>query len=198
MRGEAERPVAHRVPVPCGLPQVAQRNRVQQMARHNGEVGQHVGDAGLGSAEFQLQGGVVGRYDRQQLGEIGATWVAGVGSPGRVQGPGSVLRDGRPAVVPAQPVKQREGEHGALRRPAPPPREIRHRAKQAVIAHQRHQQGVALHLPGERVAGKQRVDALQIRAGRDDHHVPTPGGRGGTGDGQQQREAGDRATHAQV
>ena len=52
-----------------------------------------------------------------------------------------------------------------------PPRIVRLRGERGIVSEQRHEQGVPLHLAGERMCRDERIRRLEIGAGREHHHV---------------------------
>src|SRR2546428_727939 len=67
---------------------------------------------------------------------------------------------------------------GGAAHPPPLAREIRPRRQRGIVARQRGEQSELLHLSGELVLPDQRVDALQVGAGSEQHRRAATGGAG--------------------
>src|SRR5438445_730083 len=114
-------------------------------------------------------GGIVGVIHERHVREIVQTRIPGRRVSSCGEGPRDVAGRRRHAVAPAHARLQSEGQALPVFRPRPRAREVRPGHERRVVAHQRGEQHVALHLLGERVHGEQRVHALEVGPRRVDH-----------------------------
>src|SRR5256886_4672829 len=160
--------------VPRGLTQAARRHSVEQTARQDREVGEDVGEAALRCREAHHDRRVVGVRHPGHRREIVQPRVPRGRVARRVQGPHHVAGGGRRAVLPADTAVQSEAQGLEIGGPDPRAREIRPRHERRVVAGQRREQHVALHLLREGMDRDQRVHALELRAGRKHDRAATP------------------------
>ena len=172
VRHEAERTVADRRLVPGRPAEPVARHGVQQVSRENGEIGKDVGEARRRRGEAQDHGGVVRSVDSLERGELGRPGVADRRVTRRVEGPAHVARGRRDAVVPGHAGLQMKRQRPPVRRPLPGPCQVGLGHERRVVAREGRQQHVALHLPRERMQGEQRIHALEIGAGGEQHGGP--------------------------
>lgn len=129
--------------------------------------------------------------------EVGEPGITGAGVSGGVERPLDIARRGRRSVMPEDSGDQVKLQLPVILRPGPGPREIRLDRERAVIAHQGREEDVALYLAGQRVDGKQGIDALEIGPGREDNRrAARRRGRPAAGDGHQARNETGPGRHA--
>ena len=78
------------------------------------------------------------------------------------------------ATLDADARLEREREPPAVVAPTPRPRQVGLGPEGAVVAGQRGEQHVALNLPGQRVLGEQRIDALEVGPRGEEHGGAAP------------------------
>jgi hypothetical protein len=163
---EAEGSIAHGAVVEGRERERVVGNAREAMRGQDRQVGEHVRDALLGTAEVERDRERIVVGDAREARQLRRTRVAGRRVARRPQREGHV-GGGRPvAIVPPHVAAQPEGERPAVRAPVPAFREVWLETQRAVVANQRGEQHVALDLPGERVNGDQRIDGLEVGAGR--------------------------------
>ena len=172
VRHEPEGTVAHRMDVPRGVPQTGVRHAVEQVRGQDREIGEYVRQIVARSSdrragESQLDRGIIQRRHRRHRLEVREARIAGRRVACRLQRPDDVARRCCDAVVPAHIRPQPERQRASTVRPPPAAREVGPGHEQRVVSSERREQDVALHLTRERVNGEQRVDALEIGAGRE-------------------------------
>ena len=129
--------------------------------------------------------------------EVGEPRITGARVSSRVEGPLDIVRRGGRPVVPEDSGDQVKLQLPVILRPGPGPREIRLDRERTVVAHQGREEHVALHLAGQRMDGKQRIDALEIGPGREDNRrTARRRGRPAAGDGHQARNETGPGRHA--
>src|SRR5712692_9463975 len=160
--------------VPRGLAQAARGHGVEQAARQDREVGEHVGEAALRRGEAHHDRRVVRVRHPGHRREIVQPRIPRRRVARRVQGPHHVAGGGGGAVVPAHAALQPESQGLEIGGPDPRAREIRPRHERRVVAGQRREQHVALHLLREGMDRDQGVHALELRAGRKHDRAATP------------------------
>ena len=193
VRHETKRSIADRMLVERRLAQLAMRRVAEEMLRQDREVGEHVRHGALRIPECQDQRRVIRRGDSLHMANVLIPRIPGDTVERRLKGPLGVARRRGPAIVPAQVAVERKGQLPVIGRPAPAPGQIRLDLHGAVVAHQRGEQHIALHLMGKRMKGEQRVNALEIGAGRKHDRGAAPAGHRSAARQGQHRCQGDAA-----
>jgi peptide/nickel transport system permease protein len=138
------------------------------VAGDEGQLAQHGGHVGLGGPEAHDERGVVHGVGAGDPRHLRAPRRAGAPVGGEGQRERRVACGGRHAVVPPERRVEVQRERAPVGTPRPAPRVVRRGAERGVVAGERDEERVPLHLARERVHGHERVGRLQVRAGG--HH----------------------------
>src|SRR5207245_856857 len=160
--------------VPRSLAQAAGGHGVEQPARQDREVGEHIGEAALRRGEAHHHRRVVRVRHPGHRRQIVQPRIPRGRIARRVQGPHHVAGGGRRAVMPVHAALQPEPQGLEVGGPDPRARQIRPRDERRVVARQRREQHVTLHLLREGMDRDQGVDALQLRAGGKHDRAASP------------------------
>ncbi len=158
-------------------PDVPGIRSLEVMTREDGEIGQDVRELGLGARERDPDGERVFALHPPHLAQFPGPRVRGGGIQRGAERPDHVVRRRGHAVVPPHVLPQREAELVTTRVPGPAcqPRDRRERA---VVGGEGQEQDVLLHLLRHGVDGHERIDGLEVGAGR---HQDRRGSLGGLG-----------------
>src|SRR5947209_6336600 len=143
------------------------------MPRKNRQLAEHERKRELRPSEVKSDGRIVGRRRRIEDAKLCPPRVASRGIARRLDRKRDVTRRRWYAVLPDEPPDERKRERAPIGRPRPAARGIWSWRERAVVSCERHEEEVALYLPGERMDGDERISALEIRTRSVDHRRPT-------------------------